>query len=41
MCKIVTVAHNMIVYKENFTQKSLELISKFSKIARYKINTQS
>ena len=41
--KVLTVADDMILYIENpkdSIKKLLELISKFSKVAGYKINTQ-
>ena len=41
--KIVIIADNMILYTENLkdsTQKLLELINKFSRVAQYKINIQ-
>ena len=42
--KLSLFADDMIVYKENlpknYPQKILELISEFSKVVEYKINTQ-
>ena len=41
--KLSVYADDMILYIENpkdFTQKLLKIINKFSKVARYKINSQ-